>query len=387
MKNPFALSDSKRSYLVKLFELVLALATVFFVSIFFAIIISNIQPIRWLLPTQHNLIFENLFVYVFPVLLLVGCPIAAYFWYRKENAGNISSDRSHAAVRGFLRWGLAFVLIFFSLLLFVFPLLTRWPRVILDDMSTSRVSSNYLFEYLLLRSEALRIFLSGSFVLSALLLFFKRTTFIGLVIGIFTMLLLLTLWATVGSAINKFNVEFVMAAYAFVTTAYLFMINGVELRSKITGIGQTTAPVAGIRFRWAMLLLVMVSVGLLYRLTFNEMNKNSQLMGKWKVRVLERNGTELPSQAWMSDDGAWTTVYIDSNDGLRFCSNPYTFDQGASFYGKYELDAKTGLLSISSLRNYDGPILFRVEGLGKSELSWKGKVGKDEVRMVLTKVL
>jgi hypothetical protein len=102
---------------------------------------------------------------------------------------------------------------------------------------------------------------------------------------------------------------------------------------------------------------------------------------------LERNGAALPTEAWMTDDEAWTTVYIDAKDELRFCSNPYKFDQGASFYSRYQLDAEKGQLSIAGLRKVGGPIQFQVEGLGTNELSWRGKVGPDEVRMVLARDL
>ena len=116
------------------------------------------------------------------------------------------------------------------------------------------------------------------------------------------------------------------------------------------------------------------------------MNKNSQLVGKWKVKVIERNGAALPAAAWMTDDFAWTTVYVDANDELRFCSNPYKFDHGPSFSSRYKLDAEKGQLSIDGLRNVDGgPVQFRVEGLGSNELNWSGKVGKDEVRMVMAR--
>jgi hypothetical protein len=386
MKNPFALSDSKRSYLVKVFELVLALATVFFACTFFTIIISSIQPLRWMLPKQYVLILGNLYLYVFPVLLFFGCPLGAYFWHRKEIAGSMSPDRSHAAIRGFIRWGLAFALIFISIVLFDFPLVSRWSRVVLDDMTTSTVSSNYMFEYLLVRSLGLRVFLSGSFMFWGLFLFFRRTTIMGLVMAMFTMLFLAIFWITV-SSFSEFDGGYVLLGALFVLGGYLLMLHLGDLRNKLIGAGQLIPPVAGMRFRWAMLLLVVASAGLVYKQSIQEMYKNKQLVGKWKVKVLERNGSALPATAWMTDDYAWTTVYVDANDELRFCSNPYKFDHGPSFSSQYRLDAEKGQLSITSLRNVGGPIQFRVEGLGTNELKWRGKVGPDEVRMVLAREL
>lgn len=386
MKNPIALSGSNQSYLLKLFELVLALIAVFFAFNFFFLVVSNIQGLRWMLPSWYSLFVRNVSVIVFPALFLIGGPLCAYFWQRKEAAGGMNPERSHAVIRGVIRWGLAFALIFFSIVFFAFPMISRWSRLLLDDMTTSTVSGNYLFEYLLVRSQTFRSFLSGSLMVGSLLLFFKRTTFVGLVIVKLTSLLLAVLWLTVGS-FSEFNGGYIIGGYVLVATGYLLMLQWIGLRSKLMGAGQMIPPVASMRFRWAMLLLVVASVGLIYKQSIHEMYKNNQLVGKWKVKVLERNGAALPTEAWMTDDGAWTTVYIDAKDELRFCSNPYKFDQGASFYSRYQLDAEKGQLNIASLRNVGGPIQFRVEGLGTNELSWRGKVGPDEVRMLLARDL
>jgi hypothetical protein len=386
MKNPLARLGSSQSYFLKLLELVLALMAVFLAFNFFFLIVSSIQGLRWMLPAWYMLFVRNVYVFVFPALFLIGCPLSAYFWQRKEVAGGMNPERSHAVIRGVIRWGLAFALIFFSIVFFAFPMVSRWSRLLVDDMTTSTVSGNYLFEYLLLRSQTFRGFLSGSLMLGSFLLFFKRTTFAGLVIAMFTSLLLLFLWLTVGS-FSEFNGGYIIGGYVLVATGYLIMLQWNGLRSKLMGTGQMIPPVASMRFRWAMLLLVVASVGLVYKQSIHEMYKNKQLVGKWKVKVLERNGAALPTEAWMTDDAAWTTVYIDAKDELRFCSNPYKFDQGASFYSRYQLDAEKGQLSIAGLRNVGGPIQFQVEGLGTNELSWRGKVGPDEVRMVLARDL
>jgi len=323
---------------------------------------------------------------ILAVFLLVGSPVLAYYWHRKERAEEMSPERSHAEIRGAIRWGLALALIFFSIVIFAFPMVSRWSRLLLDDMTTSTVSGNYLFEYLLVSSQTFRGFLSGSLMFSGLLLFFRRTTFAGLVIAMFTSLLLLFLWVTVGS-FSEFNGGYIIGGYVLVATGYLLMLKWSELRSNLMGAGQMIPPVASMRFRWGMLLLVVASVGLVYKQSLQEMYKNKELVGKWKVKVLKRNGAALPSEAWMTDDGAWTTVYIDAKDELRFCSNPYKFDQGASFYSTYQLDAEKGQLNIAALRNLGGPIQFRVDGLGTNELKWRGKVGPDEARMVLARDL
>ncbi|MFM9019847.1 MAG: hypothetical protein ACKOOA_00845, partial [Sediminibacterium sp.] len=114
---------------------------------------------------------------------------------------------------------------------------------------------------------------------------------------------------------------------------------------------------------------------------------SSPLQGKWRVMKLERNGSPVPADAWLTDAEAWSTVYIDSDRDVHFCTNPYVFDQRASFYSSYVFDTKSGQLSISHLRDHGGPIRFQVEGIGTNELSWKGRVGKEEVKMVLSRVM
>lgn len=385
MKNPFALSDSKRSYLLKVFELVLAVIAVFWAFMLFFLTAANIQWLRWMLPAWYLLFVKNVALVVVPVLLFIACPLLAYYWHRREANGLLYPPHAHSVIRGVIRWGLSFAGICFSIFLFLFPMISRWSLLIMDDMTTSTVSSNYMFEYLLVRSLGLRVFLSGSFAIGALFLFFRRTTIMGLLMVMFTMLLLAIFWITI-SSFSGFNVGYILYGTLFVLAGYLLMLHLGDLRSKLMGAGQLIPTVAGMRFRWAMLILVVVSAGFIYTQSINQMNKNSQLVGKWKVKVIERNGAALPAAAWMTDDFAWTTVYVDANDELRFCSNPYKFDQGPSFSGQYKLDAEKGLLSIDGLRNVNGrPVQFRVEGLGSNELNWSGRVGPDEVRMVLAR--
>jgi len=386
MKNLFARSGSIQSYFLKLFELVLVVFAVFFAFFFFISVFSSIQGFRWMRPSWFMPFLGTVYTIVFPIILFIGCPLCAYFWYRKEVAGETSPERSHTVIRGAIRWGLAFMLIFYSMALFVFPLNARWSRPVLDDMTTSMMSSNYLFEYLLLRSQALRGILSGSLMFGGLLLFFRRTTIAGLVIAMFTSLLLLLLLLTVGNLDSIFGGN-IIELYLLVATVYLMMLQWSELRSKLMGAGQLITPVAGMRFRWAMLVLVVALTGFIYKQSMHEMYKNAQLVGKWKVKVMERNGAEVSPETWMTDDRAWTTVYIDAKNELRFCANPFTFDQGASFHGWYQLDAEKGQLDIDYLRTVSGPVQFRVEGLGTNELSWSGKVGKDDVRLVLARDL
>ena len=213
-----------------------------------------------------------------------------------------------------------------------------------------------------------------------------RSTIAGLVIALFTSLLLLLLLLTVGNLDSIFGGN-IIVLYLLVATGYLLMLQWSDLRSKLVGAGQLIPPVAGMRFRWAMLVLVVATTGFLCKQSMHEMYMNEQLVGKWKVKVMERNGAQVPPGTWMTDDWAWTTVYIDAKSELRFCSNPYNFDQGASFHGRYQLDAEKGQLDIDYLRNVSGPVQFRVEGLGTNELSWSGKVGKDDVRLVLARDL
>lgn len=213
-----------------------------------------------MLPSWYLSFYGTVYVIVFPILLFVGCPLCAYLWYRKEVAGETSPERSHTVIRGTVRWGLAFMLIFFSMALFAFPLTARWSRQVLDDMTTSMMSSNYLFEYLLLRSQSLRVILSGSLMFGGLLLFFRRTTIAGLVIALFTSLLLLLLLLTVGNLDSIFGGN-IIVLYLLVATGYLLMLQWSDLRSKLVGAGQLIPPVAGMRFRWAMLVLVVATTG------------------------------------------------------------------------------------------------------------------------------
>ena len=98
----------------------------------------------------------------------------------------------------------------------------------------------------------------------------------GLVMAMFTMLFLAIFWITV-SSFSEFDGGYVLFGALFVLGGYLLMLHLGDLRNKLIGAGQLIPPVAGMRFRWAMLLLVVASVGLVHKQSIQEMYKNKQL--------------------------------------------------------------------------------------------------------------
>jgi|688.fasta_scaffold00909_1 hypothetical protein len=388
MKNPFTATAFPGSYLQKLVESVLLMLAVFLLLNFFFIIVSNI---RWLSPLLMPIWYAVFSgpggTITFSVLLLLGSPLLAFYWHRRIEAGKISAIRSHAVVRGTVRWGLALGAIFFSFMLFIFPLISNTKLLLMDDMPAAAVSGKSFLAYVLLRSLALRWFLSGSLLLGGLFLFFRKTMLAGLLLVTAASLVFLLLWLTMGE-LSPFHVGYVIAGFVMLVPIYLLKLRWTDLRRRWSeGSVELAPPVVRMSFRWGALMLVLVGIGF----TFKGSVKagfgfaSSPLEGKWRVMKLERNGTPVPADAWLTDAEAWSTVYIESDRDLSFCTNPYVFDQRASFYSSYVLDSKSGQISISHLRDRGGPIRFQVEGIGTNELSWMGRVGSDQVKMVMVR--
>ena len=388
MKNPFTATAFAGSYLQKLVESVLLMLAVFLLLNFFFITVSNISWLRPLLmPIWYAVISGPGGTITFSVLLLVGSPLLAFYWHRRVEAGKLNLERSHAVVRGTIRWGLAFGAIFFSFMLYIFPLISTTKLLLMDDMPAAAVSGKSFLEYVLLRSLALRWFLSGSLLLGGLLLFFRKTTLAGLLLVTSASLVFLLLWLTMGE-ISPFNTGYVIAGSVLLVPIYLLTLQWTDLRRRWSeGSVELVPPVARMSFRWGALMLVLVGIGFTFKGSVKAALASSPLEGKWRVMKLERNGAPVPADAWLTDAEAWSTVYIESDRDVTFCTNPYVFDQRASFYSSYVLDSKSGQLSISHLRDHGGPIRFQVEGIGTNELSWKGRVGKEEVKMVLARVM
>lgn len=388
MKNLFTATAFAGSYLQKLVESVLLMLAVFLLLNFFFLTVSNIS---WLGPLLLHIWAAVISgpggTITFSVLLLVGSPLLAFYWHRRVEAGSLSLVRSHAVVRGIIRWGLAFGAIFFSFMLYIFPLISNTKLLLMDDMPAAAVSGKSFLAYVFLRSLALRWFLSGSLLLGGLLLFFRKTTVAGLLLVAGGSLLFLLLWLTMGE-FSPFHTGYVIAGFVTLVPIYLLTLQWTELRRRWSeGLVELAPPVVRMSFRWGALMLVLFGIGFTFKGSVKAAFVSSPLQGKWRVMKLERNGAPVPADAWLTDAEAWSTVYIDSDRDVHFCTNPYVFDQRASFYSSYVFDTKSGQLSISHLRDHGGPIRFQVEGIGTNELSWKGRVGKEEVKMVLSRVM
>ena len=388
MKNPSTASVFAGSYFQKLVESVLLMLAVFLLLNFFFLTVSNISWLRPLLmPIWYALFSGPGGTLTFSVLLLAGSPLLAFYWHRRVEAGKLSLVRSHAVVRGTIRWGLALGAIFFSVMLFIFPLISNTKLLLMDDMPAAAVSGKSFFAYVLLRSLALRWFLSGSLLLGGLFLFFRKTTLAGLLLVTSASLVFLLLWLTMGE-ISPFHTGYVIAGFVMLVPIYLLTLQWTDMRRRWSeGSVAIVPPVVRMSFRFGALLLVLGVIGFTFKGSVKAAFASSPLQGKWRVMKLERNGAPVPADAWLTDAEAWSTVYIESDRGLSFCTNPYVFDQRASFNTSYVLDSKSGQISISHLRDHGGPIRFQVEGIGTNELSWKGRVGRDEVKMVLARVM
>jgi hypothetical protein len=387
MENPFTARVTAGSYILKFFEVVLLMLFAGFLATpFLSGIVSNFNWLRDLIMTLFDFLPGMEIPLFYLVLLMLGSPLLALYWHRRERMGTLSPERSHAMVRGMIRWGVALATVLASLLFIVLPQIES-SRLLLNDTPAGTMKGNDMFVFVLLRNQGLRWILAGSLLLAGCCLFFKRTILAGLLLVMGTSLVVLILWLSVGR-VTYYHSGYVIAVFILIATGYLLLLQWNEIRAGLSGTEKVQPQsFVGTPVRWATMLLFVAAVGYGSQDIIKSAHKGTPLAGKWRVMKLERNGAQVPGGAWISDAEAWTTIYIDANNKLNFCTNPYVYDKQAAFYSSYELDTEKGQISIFNIRNHGGPIQFRVEGLGTNELSWRGKVGKDDVRMVLARDL
>jgi len=320
-------------------------------------------------------VFSNLLLGQTAAGLLFGIGYAIY-WHRKERKGRINSPAKHAWIRGILRYWLALEIAsygFAKVLRTQFGTSYHRADSAVGSLSGFDLTWNY-FAY----SYPLAVIIGLLQITGSILLLFRRTTLLGVVILLPVMV-----------NITLINVFYNIAAGAFMNsvlfTLGLFLLLMLRREELIKVFFRTAGALPPVRLGLAKPLFRILAIGSAFTLIYYFVSSNPApaLAGKWKVDQMIRNRDTLKADAWLKDTTAWTTLYMEEQGYVAFCPNPYVFDDSRCIWARFKYDSSRHNLQLiyenkdtvnAALGHYDG-----------HHMVFSGIIGKDTIWMALTR--
>ena len=301
------------------------------------------------------------------------------FWHSRERRNAINSDRLHAWLQAILRYWLAFAISVYG---FGKVFGTQFaPSFIRSDTPVGQLSGFELTWHYFGHSYVFALLIAGTQIGGSILLLFRRTTLLGaaILLPVMMNILLINIFyhIAVGAFLNSvlFTLGLVYLIWLHRTGLIKLFLHAADY---LPAVGSNW-PKQGVR---------VLAIGGALALVFAVVQKypHSPLEGKWTVDQLIRNHDTVAMDAWLTNTGAWRTVYIERYSVLYLCPNPYVFDRAKSLDAGYSYDSVKHRIQLffpafkskdtanETVSNYDG-----------NHMNWSGILGGDTVRLQLSR--
>lgn len=325
----------------------------------------------------------GLIAVVVSILFSIGFSI---YWNIKEKKQTFISVKYRSWLTTLLRYWIAFLLFDFGFQK-IFEVNFNASFHIDDSLATVLTGQELTWKYYGF-SYSLAIILALFQIIGSILLLFKRTVLIGIVVLLPVVLniFLINVFYNIG-IITLFTSLIIILG--LVTLAYnqnvtisviLNFIN--QYKSNLPSIGGTF---------WRLIArLLCIILPLLFVIYYNyDVHRSKKYFGKWKVESMTRNGRIIQENAWEKDSLAWKTLYIEERGKMYYCPNPYLYVDSTSIFMKYHYDDKIGAFKVISYeKNPSKPdtILVQISNFKDKSMNWKMVFDKDTIQMKLKKV-
>lgn len=277
--------------------------------------------------------------YIQSGLALVISLLSSSYWHWREKRKNIPSAVILAWLNGILRYWLAFSISVYG---FAKIFQTQFaPSIVRNDsligtMSGFQLTWNY-FSY----SYPLAVIIGMGQIIGSALLLFRKTTLLGLVVlmPILINIVLINIFygVTFGAFANS-----VIYSLALLHLLILRWNDLVQFFLK----SSSAAPKIGIYWLKNLVrFLCIFSAGALIYSYVPQEEESKALLGKWQVDWMVKNGDTVETNDWLTDEYAWTTVYVEGYKQLSFSPNPYLFDNDRASFLSYTFDKKKNLIT------------------------------------------
>jgi hypothetical protein len=367
------LADSRTSLFFKVCEVALAATALLNLLLF---------PLEFM-PLSFYETYGPYFNYVMGSLMaiaLITSTIYSLSWHQREQTKPIDSPLRHAWLQGIIRYWLALSIATYG---FAKILKTQFQTAdYLLDMPISAVNGMGLTWYYFGYSYALAVIIALFQIGGSILLLYRRTTLLGVMILLPVMINIVL--------INVFYKISPGALYNSIifSLALVFFLGLHRKRLKVIFWDLVDhLPAIPLRPSWVKyglrLLPIAVAFGSLQALTMMH-PYDETLKGTWKVEKLIRNGQVQPPTAWLTDTRAWSRIYFAGYEGCAFSPNPYRFEPSEGLMGSYEFDSQQNKLQVAF---YSGDTLrARISQRTAEAMRLQGVVHYDTVDMQLIRL-
>ncbi len=294
--------------------------------------ILNFVPASFLHKYGHY--FHPLLIGIVIIAILGGL-VYAHLWHEKENAGAVNSGIRHAVLQGVIRYWLAYSISVYG---FAKILKTQLQSPEFNlDIPLGELSGFALTWYYFGYSYTLAVILALFQVGGSILLLFRRTTLIGVMvllpvmvnIVLINMFYQIAAGAFFNSVIYTISLTFLLLLdFQKLKTAFWDLVEKLPRVSDKSGLLKNALRVVVIAAAFCTIQYYVVTA-----------KTDTVLKGTWKVEKLIKNNHPLGPVAWLTDSKAWNKVYFAGWNGCAFSPNPYRYKADESLTGSYEFDS------------------------------------------------
>ncbi len=308
--------------------------------------------------------------------------VFSVYWHKKEAQDLINSVKIQAWFIGALRYWLAFSISVYG---FAKIFQTQFhPSLLRDDMLVGGLNGFQLTWNFFAHSYILAVILGSTQIIGSVLILFRRTTLLGVVVLMPVMVNIVLI-----------NIFYDIAVGAFINSVLytsgltlLLLLRYQDLKKVFL---DYVSPLPKIGVKWLVYIAKFVAIfgaALFIGSFLLKDNKPTKFVGKWNVDRMIKNGDTIQAGKWLTDSTAWTTIYIENGESIYLCPNPYLYDKKKSLHMDYKFVSKTNEMQIVYYKG-NKPIdttSFKINKYSGDKMSWHAIFHGDTLRMDLSRI-
>lgn len=311
------------------------------------------------------------------ILFSIGFSI---YWHNKEKKGVFNSIKYISCLSTLLRYWIAFLLLDFGFQK-IFEVNFNYSYHINDSLTSALTGQELTWKYYGF-SYGLAVILAFFQIIGSVLLLFKRTILLGVIILLPVMLniVLINVFYSIGP-ITLFTS--ILITLSLVNLFLQQKVNIIDFFNQY----KNTLPSIGNTFSRLIARVLCILIPFLFVIYYNyDAHLSKKYFGKWKVESMTRNGKLISENEWKKDSLAWKTIYIEERGKMYYCPNPYMYVDSTSIFMKYKYDDKENKLQVISYeKNAEKPdtIPVQINKFKNKSMQWKMIFDKDTIQMEL----
>lgn len=305
------------------------------------------------------------------------------YWHKKEKKGFSNSIKYISWLSTLIRYWIAFLLLDFGFQK-IFEVNFNYSYHINDSLASALTGQELTWKYYGF-SYGLALILALFQIIGSILLLFKRTILLGVVVllPVILNIVLINIFYSIGLITLFTSILITLGLVTLMLQQKVDIIHFFNLY-------KNTLPSIGTNFSRSIARILCILIPLLFVIYYNNsVHLSKKYFGKWKVESMTRNGRLISENEWQKDTLAWKTIYIEERGKMYLCPNPYLYVDSTSLFMKYHYDDKKQNFEVISYeKNPKNPdtIAVDISNFNEKSMQWKMIFYKDTIQMNLKKV-